>query len=147
MDTELRLVPSDAKPSAPKEAMPYAEWLAAPEAFDKAEFIRETGEFLFQVYGASCQYDRHLVGMLADQMQTLVDCIRRISADNLLIEQNAGQTIGVNPAAALREKTLVRIASLMTELGLTPKARMAAGKSVSPQVGLSGFLRGPQMAK
>jgi P27 family predicted phage terminase small subunit len=122
--------------------LPVAEWMDNPSAWNKKKFVDETAEFLCAVFSNTCHQDRHLLAMLADQMETYIDCNRQIHSENLLVEQNDGKTIGTNPWVSIREKTLVRIIALMNELGLTPKSRKAAGKTEYSS-SLAEFLKGP----
>ena len=124
------------------DCLPLAEWLTNPSTWDKTRFINETTEFIFSLHDVGCEYDRHLVAMLADQVELYVICSKNIEADSILISQNDGKTVGANPAASLREKTLIRIVALMGELGITPKTRLAAGR-LKPKGELAAFLRGP----
>ena len=119
-----------------------AEWMDNPSAWNKKKFVEETAEFLCAVYSNTCHQDRHLLAMLADQMETYIDCNRQIHSENLLVEQNNGKTIGTNPWVSIREKALVRIVALMNEFGLTPKSRKTAGKTECSS-SLAEFLKGP----
>lgn len=130
-------------PATVRLRLPLAEWLDNPSEWSKTKFFEETAEFMFEVYGIGCAHDRHLLGMLADQVETYVNCSHQINADTLLVEQNDGKTIGANPWVSIREKTLIRIVALMNELGLTPKNRLAANKSPA-NTALTEFLKGPR---
>ncbi len=116
-------------PTSIRLRLPLAQWLDIPKAWSKAKFFEETAEFMYEVYGIGCAQDRHLLAMLADQVETYVNCIQQITADALLGEQNNGKTIGVNPWFSIREDTLRRIVALMSELGIEPKNRLASSPS------------------
>lgn len=130
-------------PAAVRLRLPIAEWLDNPNAWSKTQFFEETAEFMYEVYGVGCSQDRHLLGMLADQVETYVNCSHQINKDTLLVAQNDGKTIGANPWVSIREKTLIRIVALMNELGLTPKNRLASNKSPA-STALTDFLKGPR---
>ncbi len=116
-------------PTTIRLRMPLAEWLDNPKAWSKAKFFAETAEFMHATYGIGCDQDRHLLAMLADQVETYVSCIQQITADALLVKQNNGQTIGVNPWLTIREDALKLIVALMSELGIDPKNRLASSQS------------------
>lgn len=123
--------------------LPLAEWLDNPKAWSKAKFFDETADFMYEVYGIGCAQDRHLLAMLADQVETYVNCSHQITADTLLVEQNDGKTIGANPWVSIREKAIIRIVALMNELGITPKNRLDANK-LNPNTGFTEFMKGPK---
>ncbi len=141
MGKEAIQLPKTNTPSE-REVLPLAEWISNPAEWDKTRFINETTEFIFAVHAEGCKYDRHLVAMLADQVELYIYCSKSIEADSVLVSQNDGKTLGSNPAASLREKTLIRIVALMGELGITPKARLTTSRA-APQGNLTTFLRGP----
>lgn len=130
-------------PTTIRLRLPLAEWLDNPKAWSKAKFFEETADFMYEVYGIGCAQDRHLLAMLADQVETYVNCSCQITADTLLVEQNDGKTIGANPWVSIREKALIRIVALMNELGITPKNRLAANK-LNPKTALTEFMKGPK---
>ena len=109
--------------------MPLAEWLDNPKAWSKEKFFAETAEFMYSIYGIGYDQDRHLLAMLADQVETYVNCIQHITKDALLVEQNNCQAIGVNPWFSIRDDTLRRIVALMSELGIGPKNRLEISQS------------------
>lgn len=140
MADKLELVAAKAKPL---HAMAFAEWLSNPDAWDREAFLSEANTFMYQVHGAHCTFDRHLLAMLADQLETYVAACHRISAEEIIVEQNNGVTSGAHPAIGIRERAAIRITALMSELGLTPRARMTGSKSL-PQGKMADFLRGPK---
>ncbi len=143
MAEKLEMMAAVTKPLKPQDGIPLAEWLADPAAWNRDAFLKEAGEFMFTVHGAGCTFDRHLLAMLADQLETYVGCCHRINADNLTVIQNGGVTSGANPAIGIRERAAIRITSLLSELGLSPRAR-ATNKAL-PQGGLEDLLRGPRV--
>lgn len=58
-----------------KKRIPHAEWLDDPDAWNPKDFIKETSELLFQLYGNSCFTDRHLLGVLANEIGTYIKCL------------------------------------------------------------------------
>lgn len=127
-------------PESVRARIPVAEWLGDPAAWDKQRFITETADYLFNVYGIGSAQDRHLLAMLADQIDMYIECSRHIAVEGLVCEQNGGKTIGANPYVSIREKTLMRIVALMNEMGLTPRGRLSATKNDPTPV--ASLLRG-----
>lgn len=117
-----------------REKIPQAEWMDNPDGWDKKKFIDETSEFLLETYGLSASQDRHTLAMLAEQIDLYVQCSKALAEQPLVIEYNGGKTLGPNPYIAIRNESLKRINALMTELGLTPKTRLAKNKAVDNTV-------------
>ena len=126
----------------PVDALPTAEWLHDFDRWNRDDFIREVGEFIFSSHGSVCQFDRHLVSMLADQVQSYALCCRILQTDNLVVTQNGGVTSGAHPAIGIRERAAIRITALMTELQITPRTRNQVVKQ-SNETWLKEFLAGP----
>jgi len=129
-------------PEAIKKRIPKAEWLDDPAAWDRSKFITETSNFLFEVYGIGNDQDKHTLAMLADHIETYVNCTRMIRKGGIITTFNNGNTVGANPYLTVRNKTMSIIIQLMNELGLTPRSRLAAGKSEEEST-LTQFLKGP----
>lgn len=129
-------------PSSIKQRVPKAEWMDNPDAWDKEKFIEETATFLYEVYGIGSNQDKHALTMLADNIETYVNCNRYIKKNNLIINQNNNQTKGPNPAVSMRAKTTTLIIQLMNELGLTPRSRLSAGK-IEDNSPIGKLMRGP----
>lgn len=100
-----------------------------PSAWSKKRFIEETSEFLFTVYGIGNDQDKHTLAMLADQIDLYVKCCKSIEEEGIIAEYNQGKTIGPNPHIPIRNKALTLIIQLMNEMGLTPRGRLAKGKT------------------
>jgi hypothetical protein len=126
----------------PVDALRVAEWLHDFDSWDRDDFVREIGEFIYSIHGSSCQFDRHLVSMLADQMQCYALCSRILQANNLIVTQNGGVTSGAHPAIGIRERAAIRITALMTELRVTPRTRADVVKQPN-ETWLKEFLAGP----
>jgi len=127
-----------------KNRIPVAEWLANPEEFSKEKFIHETSQWLWDTYRIGTDQDRHTLAMLADQMAIYMEAKRLMPTMPLVVEINDGKTLAPNPYIALANKSMDNSIKLMTELGLTPKSRLAKGKDdVAP---LASFLAGPKAA-
>ena len=129
-------------PSSIKKRIPKAEWLDNPDSFDKTQFIAETADFLFTVYGIGSDQDKHTLAMLADHIELYVKCNKGIKKNGVVVQFNNGQTTGPNPFINVRNKTMTLIIQLMNELGLTPRSRLSAGKMEEGSA-VAQFLRGP----
>jgi phage terminase small subunit len=129
-------------PASIRKRIPQAEWLDNPGAWDKKQFIAETSEYLFDVYGIGDSQNKHTLGMLADQIDLYIKCNIGIEKNGVIAKFNDGKTIGPNPFITVRDKTLAKIIVLMNELGLTPRSRLSKGvqKDDSPA---ARFLAGP----
>lgn len=125
-----------------KKRIPKAEWVDNPEAWDKTQFIEETSEFLYNVYGIGNDQDKHTLAMLADHIDTYVKCTEAIKRGGIVSKFNDGKTVGPNPYLSVRNKTMTLIIQLMNELGLTPRSRLSAGKQEEDSP-VAQFLKGP----
>jgi len=144
-DLHLIDVPKTEKAFATKMTarIPSAEWLENPNSWNRVQFIKETADFLFEVYGMSDGYDKHLLSMLADHIDTYVNATVDIRENPIVIGSNGGATPSPNPAIAVRLKTTTLILQLMTELGLTPKARNLGAKQPE-ESSLGKLMKGPK---
>lgn len=131
-----------ALPDNIKKRIPKAEWVDNPDAWNKSRFIQETSDFLYEVYGIGNDQDKHTLAMLADHIDTYVQCTKAIKKGGIVTSFNNGQTIGPNPYLTVRNKMMTLIIQLMNELGLTPRSRLSAGKSEENSP-VAQFLRGP----
>lgn len=129
-------------PTSMKKRIPRAEWVDNPDAWDKAKFIEETANFLYDVYGIGNDQDKHTLAMLADHIDLYVKCTKGIQKNGVVTTFNNGQTVGPNPYIGIRNKTMTLIIQLMNELGLTPRSRLSAGKT-EEESPIAQFLRGP----
>lgn len=128
-------------PQKIKSRIPFAEWANNPELFSKETFVKETADYLFDVYGIGSAQDRHTLTMLADQMEIYIEAKRLQPTMPLVVEINDGKTLAPNPYIALSNKAMDHCIKLMNELGLTPKSRLAANKleDASP---MADFMKG-----
>jgi len=129
-------------PETLKKRIPKAEWVDNPGAWDKQKFITETADFLYSVYGIGNDQDRHALAMLADHIDTYVDCNKNIKDTGLLIIKENNQ-LGANPCISIRSKTTSHIIQLMNELGLTPRGRLSVTK-IDQESSVAKFLKGPK---
>lgn len=130
-------------PEQIKKRIPKAEWLDNPEEWDKHKFIEETAEFLHLVYGIGTDQDKHTLSILAEHMDTYVQCAIGLKKTGIVTKFNNGQNIGASPFLIVRNKTTTLIIQLMNELGLTPRGRLSLNKP-NENTDVSKFLRGPK---
>lgn len=130
-------------PANIKQRIPKADWLDNPQAWDKSKFIAETADFLFEVYGIGSDQDKHTLSILADHIDTYVQCCVGIAESGLLMATNDGKTIGQSPYVAIRSKVTTLIIQLMNELGLTPRGRLSSNKT-QENTSVAKFLLGPK---
>lgn len=130
-------------PEKIKARIPFAEWVSQPHLFDKERFVKETADYLYDVYGIGTNQDRHALAMLANQMQVYVDAQVEQDKYPLVIKINNGKTLSPNPYIAIANKAMENCIKLMNELGLTPKSRLTANK-LEDSSPLADFLKGWQ---
>ena len=137
-------------PESIKKRIPTAEWLDNPEGWNKQKFIEETADFLYSVYGIGNDQDKHALSILADHVETYVDCSLMLKVTDkdgkrksrLVIPQNNNATLAPSPWLSIRNKTTTLIIQLMNELGLTPRSRLSSGK-IEDNSPVAKFLKGP----
>ena len=129
-------------PDSIKARIPKAYWYDNPDMWDADRFISETSEYLFNVYGIGSEQDQHTLAMLAEQIDLYVKCSKALRSTGLISQSNGGKTFGPNPIISIRKDALKLAIHLMNELGLTPRSRLAAGKT-EDESPLSKFLAGP----
>ena len=136
-------------PEKVKMRIPKAYWLENPKDWNEDRFIKDTAEYLYNVYGIGSEQDSHVLAMLANQITTYIECQKQILSQNNapIITYNNGKTVGANPYINLRNNTLVRVISLMNELGLTPRSRLQGSTAGSEESGLGALMAGPDNYK
>lgn len=130
-------------PDTIKKRIPKADWLDNPEAWDKNQFIKDTSDFLYEVYGIGNDQDKLALAMLADHVETYIQATIGIKKAGIVTKFNNGANVGASPFLLVRNKTTTLIIQLMNELGLTPRGRLSLTKS-SENNDVSKFLRGPK---
>ncbi|CAB4165148.1 Putative phage terminase, small subunit, P27 family [uncultured Caudovirales phage] len=117
---------SKALPKDVRNRVPQADWLDDPTKWNKAQFIKETADFLWEVYGIGSNQDKHILAALAVQMDIYVRCWHELQSADIVVSHNNGATVGPNPYFTASDRALSRAVVLMNELGLTPKGRLAS---------------------
>ena len=118
------------------------------ERFDKAAAANfKAVEFLFPYafpaadIKAKLDQNKLTLGMLADHVETYVQCSIGIKKAGIVTKFNNGNNIGTSPFLTVRNKTTTLIIQLMNELGLTPRGRLSINKPDDTS-SISKFLRG-----
>jgi P27 family predicted phage terminase small subunit len=149
LPSELRIVRSNDKADVSvqkiKSRVPQADWLENPDAWNASKFIKETADFMFEIYGIDADQDKHLLAMLADQITIYVEAKKGVARDGIVSEFNGGKTMGASPYFSVMKDTLNKIVVLMNELGLTPKGRL--GKTQSNTNSYNDLLSGVKVKK
>lgn len=130
-------------PDSVKNRIPHAEWLDNADRWNRTKFIDDTSEFLWKTYNIGSDQDKHTLAFLAEQIDTYIECKKKLAETPIVTKFNAGKTIGPNPYLTVRNNTLKNIIQLMNELGLTPRSRFSSGE-VQEDSPVSKFLRGPK---
>ena len=134
-----------ALPDSVKKRIPEAEWMSNPNCWNKATFVQETSDYLYDVYGIGSNQDKHTLAMLADQIDLYVSCNIQLAGSDLVISTNDGKTLAPNPIISIRNNSLKLVIQLMNELGLTPRGRLNKTEgSIDDNSAVSKFLRGPK---
>jgi phage terminase small subunit len=132
-------------PESVKKRIPEAEWMSNPSCWNKATFVQETSDYLYDVYGIGSNQDKHTLAMLADQIDLYVSCNIQLAGSDLVISTNDGKTLAPNPIISIRNNSLKLVIQLMNELGLTPRGRLnKTENSIDDNSAVSKFLRGPK---
>ena len=129
-------------PATIKKRIPKADWLDNPDLWDQDQFIKETSEFLYQVYGIGSDQDKHSISMLADTLTDFVNCVKKIRESSMVLVTNNNKTIMPNPYVSIKQKALRDAIMLMNELGLTPRSRLNSNK-MEDDSAVAQFLKGP----
>jgi P27 family predicted phage terminase small subunit len=127
--------------------IPIANWLHDPDSFNKEQFYKETIEFLFAIYSNAADIDKHLVGMLADTLETYIECKKVLDKQGYVIEFNDGKTLGTNPLYKTMDSAVSSYISLTNELQISLKARVKNGVKEPTEVdeALKKLMRGPEV--
>lgn len=128
-------------PEKVRARVPKADWLDNPDTWDRDKFIKETSDFLWEIYGIGSDQDKHVLAALATQIEVFVQCWKGVQKGGIITKFNNGATIGPNPYLTAGDKALSRAVVLMNELGLTPKGRLATNKQEGGKY--SKLLAGP----
>lgn len=138
-------IPQNIQPAQISEepADPTSEWLNKPEIWNKQTFVLYASKYLTLKNGGIDIADKHLLNMLASQIEIYVESILKLRNDGLMMTFNGGVTVGPNPCMAIADKSLNRIIQLMKELELSPKSRDGYLSTRRTSAEMLKFLSGP----
>jgi len=107
-------------PAEMRKPIPIAEWVEDPHSFVKSQFIKETVQYIIDVYGADPESYQYQVLFLADSMQLLVDAEIGFleSGSKILVNRK------LSPWLRVKDTAIEQIIRLSRELGLTPSSRL-----------------------
>jgi P27 family predicted phage terminase small subunit len=127
--------------------IPIANWLNDPDSFNKEQFYKETIEFLFAIYSNAADIDKHLVGMLADTLETYIECKKVLDKQGYVIEFNDGKTLGTNPLYKTMDNAVSSYISITNELQISLKARLKNGVKEPGELDetMKKLMRGPEV--
>ena len=100
-----------------------APWFSHPQSWNREEFLEQIDDALWAAHGQAHPIGRHLIRMLDTQVEIYVQYWLALQTEGLVYSFNSGQTPGKNPYLAIADKALGRVATLLGEIGLSPKAR------------------------
>lgn len=120
-----------------------SDWIDHPEKWDRTLFIANASSYLNKKNGGLDTADRHLISMLASQIEIYVESISKLRSDGLVMAFNGGMTVGPNPYMAIADRALYRSVQVMKELELSPKSRdgYQSTRQLSPEI--RSLLDGP----
>jgi len=127
--------------------IPIANWLHDLQAFNKEEFYKETIEYLFSIYINAADIDKHIVGMLADTLETYIECKKILNKEGYVIEFNDGKTLGTNPVYKTMDNAISNYIALTNELQISLKARLRNGVKEPTEIdeNIKKLMRGPEV--
>ncbi|CAM8338227.1 P27 family phage terminase small subunit [Candidatus Methylopumilus planktonicus] len=127
--------------------IPIASWLHDPDSFNKEQFCKETIEFLFAIYSNAADIDKHLVAMLADTLETYIECKKVLDKQGYVIEFNDGKTLGTNPIYKTMDNAVSSYISQTNELQISLKARVKNGVKEPTEMdeSIKKLMRGPEI--
>lgn len=108
-------------------------WLTSPDSWNKDKFSEDIVLYLENTQGVNTYPNLVLVGLLANQIDLYVQCVRQSNTLGLIESYNKGATFGPNPYITMADKALNRIIQLMKELGLTPSHRVGSVRKMDAE--------------
>lgn len=98
----------------------------------RSEICEHISNYLYQEYGLTDTPLKHLIAILATEIETHGICLKRIKEDGILVLYNSGKTQGANPHLAILNRSTKNIMRIMRELGMTPKSRLPSKQFPRP---------------
>lgn len=127
--------------------IPIVNWLHEPDSFNKEQFYMETIEYLFAIYSYATDFDKHLVAMLADTLETYIESKKVLNKQGYIIEFNDGKTLGTNPIFKTMDNAVSSYISITNELQISLKARVKNGIKEPTEMDetIRKLMRGPNV--
>lgn len=116
----------------------YLDFTRDLNCWNKEMFIQEVSQYLNKVGNTS--QDEISILMLAENIETFITCTQDIQKNGLVVVHSNG-VAGKNHHFEIRDKSLSKIITLMSELGLTPRRRKPLPSSKDKD--WDAFLKGP----
>ena len=110
-------------PEKVRAVLGAAPWLSDPKSWNRDAFVKQIDDAMAAAHGQGHAIDCHLIGLLISQLEVYIQCWQALQSEGLVCSFNSGQTPGKNPYLAIADKALGRAATLLGELGLSPKTR------------------------
>ena len=110
-------------PEKVRAVLGAAPWLSDPKSWNRDAFVKQIDDAMAAAHGQGHAIDCHLIGLLISQLEVYIQCWQALQSEGLVCSFNSGQTPGKNPYLAIADKALGRAATLLSELGLSPKTR------------------------
>jgi len=132
-----------------KKCISVAEWIKNPDNFNKEYFFKEISSYLYTTYNNCTDIDRHLIAMLADTIETYIQCRKILNVEGYVIDFNDGKTSGTNPIYKTMDNALSNYLLILNELQITPKARIKNGikEPTEMDLNIARLMRGPEVYK
>jgi P27 family predicted phage terminase small subunit len=120
-----------------------------PPQLQQKAVLKRNYRVLFAIYSNAADIDKHLVGMLADTLETYIECKKVLDKEGYVIEFNDGKTLGTNPLYKTMDNAVSSYISLTNELQISLKARVKNGVREPTEVDetLKKLMRGPERFK
>jgi len=117
---------------------PQMNWHLEIDCWNRDQFVLEICDYLDNF--DPTKLDRHAVGLLAELIDTFVQCTLDIRKNGFVFIHPNG-VVGKNHHVDIRDKAASRSLTLMSELGLTPRRRQPIPPPRNPA--FEEWLKGP----
>ncbi len=98
----------------------------------RTEIFQYVSNYLYQEYSITDAPLKHLIAILAVELETYELCRSEIENNGVIVFYNGGKTQGANPHLPILQKSVKNIMRIMKELGMTPKSRLSGKKYPKP---------------
>ncbi len=98
----------------------------------RTEIFQYVSNYLYREYGITDAPLKHLIAILAVELETYELCRKEIENNGAIIFYNRGKTQGANPHLTTLQKSTKNILRIMKDLGMTPKSRLSSKQYPKP---------------